>query len=121
MKGRYHRQHPGSRGRPQGPGLLTFPHGPGLFSAPLESRAAAIACCLLLLQFLWAPVEATPGEDYTLYLFKLTEGEAAGYVSIYEGPVIDVKCPPPGSDVQGSSRGGGGGNPPGSGRARVNK
>jgi hypothetical protein len=88
---------------------------------PRESRAAAVACCLLFLQFLWAPVEAMPGADYTLYLAKLTEGETAGYVSIYEGPVIDVKCPPTGSDVQGSSRGGGGGNPPGSGRARVNK
>lgn len=61
-------------------------------------------------------LEATPGADYTLYLFKLAEGETAGYVSIYEGPAIDVKCPPGGSGVKSPSEGASGGSPPGSGR-----
>ncbi len=63
-------------------------------------------------------LEADPGADYTLYLLKLGEGETAGYVSIYEGPVINVQCPPPGSSVKSPSGGSSGGNPPGSGRAR---
>jgi len=62
-------------------------------------------------------LEASPGADYTLYLMKLTEGEMAGYVSIYEGPVVNVQCPPPGPSVKSPPGGGGGGNPPGSGRA----
>ncbi len=63
-------------------------------------------------------LEATPGADYTLYLLKLGEGETAGYVSITEGPVVNVQCPPPGPGVKSPSGGSGGGNPPGSGRAR---
>lgn len=63
-------------------------------------------------------LEATPGADYTLYLVKLAEGETSGYVSIYEGPVIDVKCPPAGPNIKSPSGGSAGGNPPGSGRAR---
>lgn len=66
-------------------------------------------------------LEAAPGADYTLYLMKLTEGEMAGYVSIYEGPAVDVKCPPPGPNVKSPSGGGSGGRPPGSGRARAQK
>lgn len=63
-------------------------------------------------------LEATPGADYTLYLLKFGEGETAGYVSIYEGPVINVQCPPPGQSVKSPSGGSSGGNPPGSGKAR---
>lgn len=60
--------------------------------------------------------EAAPGVDYTLYLTKLTEGETAGYVSVYEGPVREIKCPPPGEGVKQTP--GGGGAPTGSAHER---
>lgn len=56
--------------------------------------------------------EAAPGADYTLYLIKLAEGETAGYVSVYEGPVREIKCPPPAEGVKQTP--GGGGPPTGS-------
>jgi len=39
-------------------------------------------------------IEAIPGAEYDLWLVKLSEGEMAGYVSIYEGPKVNIECAP---------------------------
>lgn len=37
-------------------------------------------------------VDASPGTTYKLSIWKFTPGEMAGYVSVYEGPVVAVEC-----------------------------
>lgn len=37
-------------------------------------------------------LEANPGAEYEILVMKLSDGEMAGYLSIYEGPEIEVRC-----------------------------
>jgi len=38
--------------------------------------------------------EASKGADYDIWVFKLFPGQMGGYISIYEGPKVDIKCDP---------------------------
>ncbi|NPV83768.1 MAG: hypothetical protein HPY46_09355, partial [Candidatus Aminicenantes bacterium] len=59
-------------------------------------------------------LEENPGSEYEIWVMKLSGGEMAGYVSIYEGPQVRVECPKPKS-----SGGPGAGTPPGSRRTQM--
>lgn len=58
--------------------------------------------------------EVSQGAEYDIWVMKLSGGEMAGYLSIYEGPTIEVKCP-----EARISNGGGAGQPPGSRRTQL--
>ncbi|HAR36184.1 MAG TPA: hypothetical protein DCR87_04630 [Acidobacteria bacterium] len=59
-------------------------------------------------------IEQNPGTEYEIWVMKLSAGEMAGYLSIYEGPEIEVLCP-----EAKSSGGPGAGTPPGSRRTHL--
>ncbi|MGB9837148.1 MAG: hypothetical protein ACPLRX_10460, partial [Candidatus Saccharicenans sp.] len=59
-------------------------------------------------------IEENPGADYEIWVMKLSAGELAGYVSIYEGPSVEVVCP------KAKANGGpGAGTPPGARRTQI--
>ncbi|MGB9906294.1 MAG: hypothetical protein ACPLRR_02770 [Candidatus Saccharicenans sp.] len=59
-------------------------------------------------------IEENPGADYEIWVMKLSAGEMAGYVSIYEGPRVEVVCP----KAKGNG-GSGAGTPPGARRTQM--
>lgn len=59
-------------------------------------------------------IEQNPGAEYEIWIMKLSAGEMAGYLSIYEGPEIEVLCP-----EAKSSGGPGAGTPPSSRRTHL--
>ena len=59
-------------------------------------------------------LEENPGADYEIWVMKLSAGEMAGYVSIYEGPQVEVVCP-----KSKAGTGPGAGTPPGYRRTQV--
>lgn len=59
-------------------------------------------------------LEENPGAEYEIWVMKLSAGEMAGYVSIYEGPQVEVVCP----KARGN-HGSGAGSPPGSRRTQM--
>jgi len=59
-------------------------------------------------------LEEKPGADYEIWVMKLSAGEMAGYVSIYEGPQVEVVCP-----KSKAGNGPGAGTPPGYRRTQV--
>ncbi|MCX8160212.1 MAG: hypothetical protein N3G18_04680 [Candidatus Saccharicenans sp.] len=59
-------------------------------------------------------LEENFGAEYEVWVMKLSAGEMAGYVSIYEGPQVEVVCP----KAKGHG-GSGAGLPPGSRRTQV--
>lgn len=59
-------------------------------------------------------LEENPGAEYEIWIMKLSPGEMAGYISIYEGPRVEVTCP------RARAHGGSGaGAPPGSRRTQL--
>lgn len=59
-------------------------------------------------------LEENPGSEYEIWVMKLSAGEMAGYVAIYEGPQVEVVCP----KAKGNG-GSGAGMPPGSRRTQM--
>lgn len=59
-------------------------------------------------------IEENPGADYEIWVMKLSAGELAGYVSVYEGPSVEVVCP-----KAKASGGPGAGTPPGARRTQI--
>ena len=59
-------------------------------------------------------IEENPGAEYEIWVMKLSGGEMAGYLSIYEGPEIEAKCPEPRIN-----NGPGAGQPPGARRTQL--
>ncbi|MGQ9801881.1 MAG: hypothetical protein ACUVRL_09500 [Candidatus Saccharicenans sp.] len=59
-------------------------------------------------------IEENPGAGYEIWVMKLSPGEMAGYLSIYEGPEIAVHC-----QEAKANGGSGAGTPPSSGRTQL--
>lgn len=59
-------------------------------------------------------IEENPGAEYEIWVMKLSAGEMAGYLSIYEGPEIEVRC-----QEAKANGGSGAGTPPSSRRTQL--